>query len=140
MRRLKHFGVLWPRMQEDMHICISSCERYEQNLYLPYATLFQVQANPRWGQHIGNYLQHKQFAKTMNKRRRKSIETKVLDFTIIRNKIYKRGILWLCHEKQYLAQAHSSIVGGHFSVAKAILMSRIWWPTLSQDNYAYVQA
>ena len=41
-----------------------------------------------------------------------------------------------------LAQAHSSIAGGHFSAkttAKAILMSRIWWLTLFQNAHAYVK-
>ena len=73
-----------------------------------------------------------------------------MDFTIIGTQLYKQGKdhqLRLCaNEKEYfpiLAQAHSSIAGGHFSVdtmAKAILMSRIWWPTLFQDANAYVQA
>ena len=41
------------------------------------------------------------------------------------------------------SQAHSSIAGGHFlskTTAKAMLMSRIWWPTLFQDAHAYVKA
>ena len=84
----------------------------------------------------------------MNKERRKSIETKALDFTIIGNQLYKKGHdhqLQLCaNEKEYLpilAQAHSGIAGGHLStetITKAILMLGIWWPTLIQDANAYV--
>ena len=76
----------------------------------------------------------------MNKRRQKAIEMEALDFTLIGNQLYKKGKdhqLQLCaNEMEYLpilAQAHSSIVGGHFSletIAKAILMLGIWWPTL----------
>ena len=73
-----------------------------------------------------------------------------MDFTTIGTQLYKRGKdhqLRLCvNKKEYLpilAQAHASIVGGYFSahtMSKAILMSRIWWPTLFQDANAYVHA
>ena len=86
----------------------------------------------------------------MNKRRQKAIETKALDFTLIGNQLYRQGRdhqLRLCaNEREYLpilAQAHSSIAGGHFfakTTAKAIMMSGIWWPTLFQDAHAYVKA
>ena len=56
MRRLKYFGVYWPQMRANVHSWVSSCEKCKQNPPLPYATLFQVQINPRWGQHIVNYL------------------------------------------------------------------------------------
>ena len=137
-------------MQEDMHICISSCKGCKTNPPLPYATLFQVQVNSKWGQHIVNYLQNKKFPKTMNKWRQKVIDIEAMDFTIINTQLYKRGKdhQWpLCaNEKEclpILAYAHLSIVGGHFSIetmAKAILMLGIWWPTLFQDATIYVQA
>ena len=85
----------------------------------------------------------------MNRRRRKAIEIEALDFTIIGNQLYKKGQdhqLRLCaNEKEYLpilAQAHLGIASGHFSaetMAKAILMSGTWWPTLFQDARAYVK-
>ena len=61
MRRLKHVAIYWPQMRVDVHFWVSSCEKCKQNPPLPYATLFQVQINPRWGQHIVNYLQNRQF-------------------------------------------------------------------------------
>ena len=67
LRRLKHFGVYWPQMKADVHTLVTSCERCKQNPPLPYATLFQVQVNPKWGQHIVNYLQNRQFPEIMNK-------------------------------------------------------------------------
>ena len=136
MRRLKHFGVYWPRMQEDVHKWISSCKRCKENPPLPYATLFHVQVNPKWGQHIVNYLQNKQFPKIVNKKRQQAIQTKSMAFTIIGTKLYKRGKdhqLRLCaNKKEYLpilAQAHEGIAGGHFyedTTTKAILMLEIW--------------
>ena len=81
MQWLKHFGVFWPKMQEDVHKWVSSCKRCRQSPPLPYATLFQVQLNPRWGQHIVIYLQNRHFSKTTNKQRRKAIEIEALDFT-----------------------------------------------------------
>jgi hypothetical protein len=41
-----------------------------------------------------------------------------------------------------LEHAHSSILGGHFSLdvmAKTIVRVGIWWPTLFQDGKAYVK-
>ena len=111
MRRLKYFGVYWPQMRADVHSWVSSYEKCKQNPPLPYATLFQVQINPRWGQHIINYLQNRQVPEKVNKRRQKAIEKKALDFTIIGNQLYKRGKdhqLWLCtNEKEFLPILHS---------------------------------
>ena len=131
-------------MREDVHRRISSCARCTKTPPLPYATLFQVQFIPKWGQHIVNYLQNKQFPKKMNKRLRKSIEIEAMDFTLIGTQLYKckkDHQLRLCiNKKEYLsilAQAHANIVGGHFSTdttAKAILMPKIWWPTLFHNN------
>ena len=64
---------------------------YRQNPPLPYTTLFQVQINPRWRQHIVNYLQNRQFPQTMKKQKRKTIGIEALDFTIIGNQLYRRG-------------------------------------------------
>ena len=85
----------------------------------------------------------------MNKKRQKAIKIEALDFTLIGNQLYKREQdhqLQLCsNEKKYLPilyQAHSGIAGGPFSsktTAKAILMSRISWPTLFQDAHVYVK-
>ena len=91
LRRLKNFGVYWPQMRVGVHTWVSSCKRCKQNPPLPYATLFQVQVNPKWGQDIVNYLQNQQFPKTMNKQRRKAIKMEALDFTIIGNQLYKKG-------------------------------------------------
>ena len=101
-------------MRADVHSWVSSCERCKQNPPLPYATLFPVQVNPKWGQHIINYLQNRQFPENMNKRRQKAIETEALEFTLIGKQLYKKGqdhqLLRLCaNEKEYLpilAQAH----------------------------------
>ena len=81
-----------------------------QNLPLPYATLFQVQINPKWGQHIVNCLQNQQkFPKTISKQRRKAIEIEALDFTLIGNQLYKKGLdhqLRLCaNEKRSIFQS-----------------------------------
>ena len=85
----------------------------------------------------------------MNKQRRKAIETKSMDFTIIGTQLYKRGkdrLLRLrANKKEYfpiLAQAHVGIASGHFFAnitAKSILILGIWWPTLFQDTMAYVK-
>ena len=57
LRRLKHFGLYWPHMRADVHTWVTSCEKCKQNPPLSFATLFQVQISPKWGQHIVNYLQ-----------------------------------------------------------------------------------
>ena len=74
-------------MRADVHKWVSSCERCKHNLALSYPTLFQVQINSKWGQHIVNYLQNQQFPKRMNKRRKKAIEIEALDFTLIGNQL-----------------------------------------------------
>ena len=121
LRRLKHLGVYWPQMRRDVHTWITSCERCEQNPPLPYATLFQVQANPRWEQHIVDYLQKREFPKNANKRRQKAIETESKEFCLIGDQLSKRcpdQQLRLCaQEKEYiliLKQAHAGIASGHF--------------------------
>ena len=92
LREIKYFGVYWPpQMRADVHKWVSSCERYKQNPPIPYATLFQVQINPKWGQHILNYLQKRKIQETMNKQRRRALEIEAMDFTIISQQLYKIG-------------------------------------------------
>ena len=78
-------------MQGDVHKWITSSARCQENPPLPDATLFQVQLNPKWGQHIVNYPKNKKLPKTMDKQRRKATEVESMDFTIIGIQLYKRG-------------------------------------------------
>ena len=109
-----------------------------------------MQVNPRWGQHIVSYLQKQEFPDNINKRRQKAIKIESREFFLIGNQLYKRGNdqqLWFCaNEKEYmpiLKQAHAEIGGGHFSIniiARAILMSGLWWPALFHNATAYVKS
>ena len=91
MHGLKHFGVYWPKMREDIYHYVQSCEHCTKHSLLPFATLFQVQANSKWGQHIVNFLQNQEFLETMRKCRWKSLKIEGKDFTIIGQKLYKQG-------------------------------------------------
>ena len=132
LRRLQHFVVYWPRMRLDVHKLVQSCAKCHVHPPLPYASLFQVQVNPKWGQHIVDYLQKREFPENVNKRHQKAIEIESREFCFIGDQFYKRCTdqqLRLCaQEKEYipiLKQAHAGIFGGHFSAeitAKAILM------------------
>ena len=51
----------------------------------------------------------------------------------------------VCHRSEYvqvLEQAHAGLSGGHFSTdttVKAIMMARLWWPTLFNDAVEFVK-
>ena len=64
LRRLQYFGVYWPKMRLDVHNLVQACAKCCVHPPLPYATRFQVQVNPKWGQHIVGYLQKKKLQKT----------------------------------------------------------------------------
>ena len=78
-------------MRAYVHHWVHSCEKCTKNPPFPYATLFQVQANPKWGQIIVKYMQKKEFLKAMNTQRRKALKTKAMDFTILGQHLYKKG-------------------------------------------------
>ena len=71
------------------------------------------------------------------------------DYEVIANQLYKRRKdkqIRLCVTKakyvRVLEQAHASLIGGHFSTdttAKAIMMARLWWPTVFKDVEEFVR-
>ena len=109
----------------------------------PHATLFQIVTYLDWSKYMVDYLKEMKFPEGMRKQRQNTIEVETESFAFINDQLYKRdkdNQLRTCAKKveyiSILKQAHAGLAKGHFSVktiAKAILMLGIWWPTLIGD-------
>ena len=149
IKRILWAGVWWPTMRAEVYNFVRSCDDCQARPPRPHATLFQVAISPNWSKYIVDYLEQRRLPERVNKVRAKAIELESKDYKLIANQLYKRGKdkqLQLCvTETEYLRvleQAHAGLSGIHFSAdttAKAIMMARLWWPTLFHDATEFVK-
>ena len=136
-------GVYWPSMHQDAFSYMQTCAKCQAQKLVPYGTLYQIMISPQWSEYIVEYLQTHILLAKISLARKRAIEVEARNYTMIGNQLYHCGKdhqLKLCVNKlEYipiLEQANAGLVGGHFSsttTAKAIMTSRLWWPTLFQD-------
>ena len=105
-----------------------------------------MMGTPHWANYIVSYLKGEDL--DLPRHRQRAIAQEAQDYKLIGDQLYKRGkdqVLRLCVPKEkyvsVLEHAHAGIAGGHFSadiIARTIMWSGLWWPTLHMDAELYV--
>ena len=78
-------------MYRDINAFIKKCLSCQRKPLIPYATLFQVSATPKWSRYIVDYLTTRTLPEHANKARRKAIELEAQEYTLLENQLDKRG-------------------------------------------------
>ena len=111
--------------------------------------LFTVTSQPRWYNHIAEFLATQQLPEGLSHHERRKVRVNSRHFAIVGNRLYRRGVDGLLRRcvverevPKILEACHDSACGGHFAgrlTAQKALRAGYFWPTMFQDAHGYAK-
>ena len=112
-------------------------------------TLFTIASQPKWYNHIAEFLATQQLPEELSHHERRKVRVNSRYFAIVGNRLYRRGVDGLLRRcvveeevSKILEACHDSACGGHFAgrlTAQKALRAGYFWPTMFQDAHDYVK-